>query len=87
MLDEAVEEFVRVCQMDADLVARATLDDGTVDVDTLIQLVLTKTMFNGKDCFAYGRQCEYYELCQAEPDLRFGLLSDRFEYVAPTYFA
>lgn len=85
VLAEAKEQLVRICQKDAEIVARATEVDGTVDGDKLLHLALTETEYNPAECFAYGQQCGLYDVCTAPTAQRAGLVKDRFEYVEPVY--
>ncbi len=86
-LEEAKELFVKICQTDAELVARSMQPDGTVDVDELTRLILTETEYNGDHCFAYGKPCPYLDLCNSPPDERFDLLRADYEWVEPEYLA
>lgn len=81
-LDEAMTQFVAVCQKDAAIVAGAIGDDGLVDMERLFQAAVTETDFSPEFCGRWGRPCE---LCALPPEARVGTLLADYEIVTPTY--
>lgn len=84
-LAEAVRQFKTICQKDARLVARAMKVGGEIDVNELFDLAVNWTEFNPHDCDSYGVKCPVYDVCQADPDDRVGMLLADFEHVPPDY--
>lgn len=84
-LQEAIEQLVRICQSDAELVARSLQEDGALDVNRLLWEVLVNTDTNADACWNYGRACPVLPLCSRPPEDRVEAFKLGFEYEEPTY--
>jgi hypothetical protein len=82
---EAVRAVEWVGRHDAQLLDACKSADGAIDVDRLVQRVLTETPCNEGNCFTYNSPCEYLPLCDAEPSERVALLSADYHYEMPKH--
>lgn len=83
VLAEALEHARRLAMRDAELVRKA---EGSASA--LVELVARETATNGDDCFAFGRQCECFELChETPPNQRIALIASDFEEVEQEWLA
>lgn len=79
-LDEAERLFVDLSKRDTALYDLCT-NDGQLDEDCFMNVVLNETSFNYEDCYAYNTPCPFLSLCDAEPEERVGLLLSDYEVV------
>jgi len=84
-LEEAVMLVDWFLQQDTRWLEKATLEDGSVDMVKLLELLLTKTPFNSDDCFAYYKPCPLLDCCSSLPEQRVSLLLSDFEEFVPKF--
>lgn len=74
-----------VARHDSELLDGATDEDGSVNLERLLELALTQTPTNEGECFTYGRPCQFLPLCDAEPSERIALLRSEYRYEQPKH--
>lgn len=85
MLEEAVDQFCYVAEQDETMIQFAMREDGTLDLDALIEYSLTQTGVNYHDCNSYNSPCQFLPLCTAEPETRIGLLKSDYLEIEGEY--
>lgn len=82
---EALTAFVDTAARDAHFIEIATLSDGSLDVDKLIELAVNTTRFNYGDCHSFYFECPFLQLCNADPSERKQILADNYVPIEQEY--